>query len=188
VRTLAYYVGATLDGVIAGPDGDADFFAPDEETLGFIASEHPDTVPTHVREHLGLGPSPSRFDTVIMGRATYAPALDVGITDPYAHLRTYVASTTMPEGPDGGVEVVRDPLALVRRLKAQEGADVWLAGGGTLAAHLLPEIDEVVLKTYPIVAGTGIPLFASGGFVGDRLSVTDTRVLGNGTIVATYRR
>ncbi|MFI1290490.1 AAA family ATPase [Streptomyces sp. NPDC020792] len=56
---------------------------------------------------------------------------------------------------------VGDPLALVRELKQQEGTglDVWLCGGGKLAGALLPEIDELVVKNYPVVAGAGIPAF-----------------------------
>ncbi|MEV5570824.1 dihydrofolate reductase family protein [Spirillospora sp. NPDC052269] len=57
-----------------------------------------------------------------------------------------------------------DPLDLIRRLKAEDtGQDIWLCGGGKLAASLLPEIDEIVLKSYPVIAGAGTPVF-SGAF------------------------
>jgi hypothetical protein len=42
---------------------------------------------------------------VIQGRATYRPALDIGITSPYAHLRQLVVSTTL-SSPDPAVEIV----------------------------------------------------------------------------------
>ncbi len=35
---------------------------------------------------------------------------------------------------------------------------IWLCGGGRLAGARLPEIDELLIKTYPVVAGTGIPV------------------------------
>lgn len=188
MRHLTYYVGATLDGYIAAPEGNADFFAPDDEMHDFIAKNFPDTIPTHLRDHFALGPDASRFDTVIMGRETYQPALEVGITDPYAHLHTFVVSTTMGPVADENVEIVDDPVELVRRLKARDGDDIWLAGGGVLAGALLAEIDELVLKSYPIIAGTGIGLFETTDFAGDRFTATDTNIVGSGTIVTTYRR
>src|SRR4051794_34411466 len=55
---------------------------------------------------------------------------------PYAHLRQYVVSATLPPGddPEG---VADDPLGLARRLKQQPGSGVGLAGGGRLAGALL---------------------------------------------------
>lgn len=98
-----------------------------------------------------------------MGRGTYRPSLDHGITSPYAHLRQYVVGSTPAHDVDPAVTVVDDPLALVRQLKREEGtgSDIRLRGGGRLAGALLPEIDELVLKSYPVVAGTGIPVFDS---------------------------
>ncbi len=53
-----------------------------------------------------------------------------------------------------------DPRGAVRRLKdGSGGADIWLCGGGRLAAALRPEIDRLVLKVNPVVFGDGIALF-----------------------------
>jgi dihydrofolate reductase len=68
-----------------------------------------------------------------------------------------VSSTLQVEDPD--VDVVADPVALVRMMKQREGLGIWLAGGGTLAAALRDEIDELVIKRNPIVTGSGIALF-----------------------------
>jgi dihydrofolate reductase len=152
VRTLTYYIGASVDGFIAGPDGTVDFLMAlaDHEVLERIVRDYPDTLPTHVRGAFGLGADPQRFDTVLMGRATYEPALREGIDDPYAHLRTYVFSNTLGDSESDNVTVVRDdPRGFVNALKAGGGRDIWLAGGGRLAGALLPEIDELVVKIYP---------------------------------------
>lgn len=165
MRKLVYYVGASLDGYIAGPAGEIDFFPVPEEMVAWITDEFPETLPTHVREILGVGNPPNKvFDTVVMGRATYEPALTVPTTSPYAHLRQYVVSTTLTiDDPSVTVES-GDPIALVRRLKAEDSdKDIWLCGGGTLAGALLSEIDEIVLKSYPVVAGAGVPM-VTGGF------------------------
>ena len=187
MRMLTYYVGVSLDGFIAAPDGSTDFFPVDRPVLDFIAGEYPETLPTHVREQLGVSAPGTRFDTVVMGRATYAPALEVGITSPYAHLRQFVVSTTLPTK-DPRVRVVTDPVALVRRLKQEAGAGVWLAGGGRLAGALLTEIDELVIKRYPVVIGAGIPVIAADRAHALPFTITDERALAGGTTVTTYTR
>ena len=168
---LVYYIGATLDGYIAGPGGEIDFFPLSDAMAGWIADAYPETMPTHARAYLGLTDTPNRvFDTVLMGRGTYQPALSIGVTSPYAHLRQYVVSTTLTVDDPAVTIVADDPAGLVRTLKAQDSAkDLWLCGGGTLAGAVINEIDEIVVKTYPVVAGGGIPLlagtFAPGRFV-----------------------
>nr|WP_237720654.1 MULTISPECIES: hypothetical protein [Rhodococcus] len=92
MRDLTYFVGITIDGFIAGPDGDIGFFPMHDDILGFVAQEYPETIPTHLREKFGVDGANKQFDTVIQGRATYEPALAVGITSPYAHLR----NTSLP--------------------------------------------------------------------------------------------
>ena len=187
MRMLTYYVGTTLDGYIAAPDGSVDAFPVDHVILDFIAAEFPETLPTHGREQLGVTASGTRFDTVVMGRSTYAPALDAGITSPYAHLRQYVVSTTLAPT-DPAVEVVGDPLGLVRELKREDGSGIWLAGGGRLAGALLSEIDELVLKFYPVVLGRGIPVIGAERPLPSSFELVESRVLEGGPTVHTYRR
>lgn len=58
--------------------------------------------------------------------------------------------------PDPAVEVVSgDCIEAMRRLKAMPGDGIWLCGGGALAGTLLPEIDELVRKRYPMAIGSG---------------------------------
>ncbi|WP_069884409.1 dihydrofolate reductase family protein [Streptomyces luteocolor] len=166
MRKLVYYIGTSIDGYIAGPADEVDFYpvGDEEQATAYAArvnARYPETVPTALRPHVGLADAPNqRFDTVVMGHGTYRQVLDHGITSPYAHLRQYVASNTLSTSPDPAVTVTGgDPLDLVRDLKKQQGQDIWLCGGGRLAAALLPELDELVIKSYPVVAGGGIPVF-----------------------------
>ena len=188
MRKLVYYVGISLDGYIAGPGGEWDFMLLDDVTT-WITQRYPDTVPTHIRPHVGLeGTDRQAFDTVVMGLGTYQPGLDVGVTSPYAHLKQHVVSTTLGEIADPAVELVTgDPLGLVRELKAQEGMDIWLAGGGKLAGTLLPEIDELVIKRYPVVAGAGIPAF-DGAFQPTRFTPNRTESFDSGASVTWFSR
>lgn len=188
MRRLSYCVGTTIDGHIAAPDGAVDFYPLADDLLAYLSSDLPETLPTHIRDQLGVSAPNQRFDTVVMGRATYQPALDAGITSPYRHLRQYVVSRTLAEIADPEVELVHgDPIGLVRRLKQEHGSDVWLAGGGRLAGTLLPEIDELVIKRYPLVIGAGIPAFAAA-FQPLPFDLLDTRRFSNGTVIETYAR
>ncbi|HEY8340814.1 MAG TPA: dihydrofolate reductase family protein [Egibacteraceae bacterium] len=189
MRALVYLVNATLDGYIAGPKGEIDFFPLPEDLLAALVAEYPETIPTHLRAQVGAADAPNRrFDTVVMGRGTYQPALDVGVTSPYAHLRQHVVSTTLPDVDAPEVEVVRDdPLGLVRRLKQEDGLDIWLCGGGTLAGAVLSEIDRLVVKRSPVLAGDGVPMIA-GGFSPASFALRDTRTFSNGTTMSTFER
>ncbi|MFY1687134.1 dihydrofolate reductase family protein [Plantactinospora sp. WMMB782] len=188
MRKLVYYVASTVDGYLAGPGGEYDFFRVDPDLAAAVNAEQPETLPTHARASVRLTDAPNRrFDTVLMGRRSYEPALREGITSPYAHLRQYVFSRTL-SGTDPEVEIVdSDPVATVRELKRSAGLDIWLCGGGRLAGTLLPEIDELMIKRYPVVIGAGIPLFA-GAFQPVPFTVTDTRTFDSGAALVTYSR
>ncbi|USQ87055.1 dihydrofolate reductase family protein [Streptomyces phaeoluteigriseus] len=195
MRKLVYYVAVTLDGRIAGPRGEYDFFPQGDERqtaayASWLTALYPETLPTAVRAAVGVVDAPNRhFDTVVMGLGTYRPSLDHGITSPYAHLRQYVVSGTLAHDVDPAVTVVDDPLALVRQLKREEGtgSDIWLCGGGRLAGALLPGIDELVLKSYPVVAGTGIPVFDSA-FDPTVFDVAERTAFPNGVTVTRLTR
>ncbi|MGH4019385.1 MAG: dihydrofolate reductase family protein [Pseudonocardiaceae bacterium] len=76
---------------------------------------------------------------------------------------------------------------MIRKLKAEDGKGIWLIGGSHLAGTLLPEIDELVIKLYPVVAGTGVPLFTTE-FSPTPFRLTGTRTLDSGTVILTYAR
>lgn len=157
-RKLKYHVATSLDGFIAREDDSVDFFPADLPP----ALDYFDTLA-------------SAYDTVVMGRVTYEPALKMGITDPYPSLETYVFSRTMKESPDPRVHLVReDPVGFIRELKQRPGVrndmsrvvraanfsvprDIYLCGGGTLARTLFEAglIDEVLIKLNPVLIGSG---------------------------------
>lgn len=192
LRKLTYFVACSLDGFIGDEQGDATamFRFLDEEYLDFLRTEFPETLASHARAHLGLDHLENRrFDTVVQGRGSYELALKEGITSPYAHLRELVASRTLGTSPDPNVEIVADDVVgRVRELKAEQGGlDIYLCGGSRLAGSLLGEIDELVVKSYPIVYGTGMPMFGTGAGI-TQFALESVRTFGNGVIVRTYRR
>jgi dihydrofolate reductase len=163
MRNLTYLVAVSLDGFIAHLDGSHDGFSQNQEYLTQLFVEFPETVPSHFRDTMGITDENRWFDTVLMGRKTYEVGLKDGFTNPYAHLRQYVFSRTMETSPDAAVTLVReDAIAQVKALKAEDGKDIWLCGGGSLASELLEAglIDALMLKVNPFLMGVGIPLFA----------------------------
>ncbi|MET8446672.1 dihydrofolate reductase family protein [Streptomyces sp. NPDC005209] len=192
MRKLTYFVACSIDGFIGDPSGDASsmFAFLDEEFLAYLTSTYPETIASHGRAPMGITDAPHRhFDTVVQGRGSYRIALDAGITSPYAHLREYVASRTLGASPDPHVTVIDgDLVARIRALKAEDGElGIWLCGGSRLAGELLDEIDELVIKTYPQVYGSGMPMFGSGFAVTD-FALESVRTFENGTLVRTYSR
>lgn len=160
MRALTYYVAVSLDGCIDGPGGDVSRFPVEGDHIEMICRDYPDTLPDVALRALGLTATGERFDTTLMGWRTYAAGF-AHTRDPYPHTRQVVFSRThgATEVPDGITVTDDDPVAVVRRLKAEPGTGIWLCGGGVLAGQLAGEIDRLVLKVNPVVLGGGTPLF-----------------------------
>ncbi|WP_433593506.1 dihydrofolate reductase family protein [Nocardia sp. CA-145437] len=191
MRKLTYYVAATIDGFIATDDGSVDFFPVGGDHGPAIMAQYPETLPTKVRQVLGVDKPCQNFDTVIMGRKTHDFGVRTGTSSPYSHMRQFVVSTTLPESPAAGVDLIsEDPLARVRELKREKGLGIWLCGGGELAQTLLPEIDQVFLKLYPIVLGHGRPLFGAAGRLPEpaKFRVLTSRIFEDGVAFIKYSR
>ncbi|NNH74748.1 dihydrofolate reductase [Nocardia uniformis] len=189
MRKLSYFVGMSLDGYIAASDDSIDFFPLGAEFLAWLGAEYPETLPTAARPHFGISDdAPNRhYDTIVMGRGTYRPGLAAGLPNPYAHLKTYVVSSTLGQTGDPAVELVEsDPLGLVQRLKKEEGLDIWL-GGGKLGAQLIDEIDELVIKSYPVIAGDGVRAF-TGNFKPTNFKLERRKDFEDGTQVSWFSR
>ncbi|MFJ8308747.1 MULTISPECIES: dihydrofolate reductase family protein [unclassified Streptomyces] len=191
LRKLSYFIGMSLDGYIAGPDDEVQFLLDQMSPayFAYLKSEWPETMATAGRRHFGFdGAENTRFDTVLMGRASYALGLKDGVVSPYAHLRQYVVSRSLTRSPDPAVELVPgDPVAKVRELKERDGLGIWLCGGGNLAGQLAEEIDELVIKTYPVLAGAGIRVL-DGEFTPRQFELVWSRSFDNGAVVSKYAR
>lgn len=185
MRELVYYVAVSVDGFIADPDGGFDAFPTTGDHMDVVLGEYADALPSHVLGALGIEPPRTVFDTVIMGWNTLAPAREAGIASPYAHLRQVVASRS-PREVAGGIALTDDPLSMVRDLKEEEGLNIWLCGGGDLAASLLPEIDRLILKRNPVVFGSGIPLFGRAEYQPRPLTLDGVRRFESGVVIEEY--
>ena len=189
MRDLTYYVACSVDGFIAHADGSHDGFAQDREYFADLFAAFPETVPSHLRDVMGIQAENKWFDIVLMGRKTYEIGLKEGVTSPYSHLKQYLFSHTMQASPDENVELVSDnSVELVANLKRETGKGIWLCGGANLASTLFAHnlIDQLILKINPFLMGSGIPL-VSGVIPQTALELTNSKIYGNGVLVVHYR-
>jgi dihydrofolate reductase len=144
MRQLRYSVASSLDGYIAGPNGEFDWIPMDPE-IDFAAMY-------------------AAFGGLVMGRRSFDVYMSTG-GSAGTELPTYVYSRTLPEGTRDGVTFVRDAVSHVRELKAVAGKPLWLWGGGNLFRELAGAglVDGVDVAIIPIVLGGGLPLMAAPG-------------------------
>lgn len=141
MRKLILYTALSLDGYIAGPQGEIDWLFSDHD--------------------YGYTDFYERIDTMLMGRTTYD---FIAQMDPYPHADrlNIVFTRSLTARPEPYLQFVAgDPVAFTRELKHREGKDIWLVGGGQINALLFEAglVDEMVLSFHPVVLGKGIHLF-----------------------------
>ena len=176
-------------GFIAHTDGSHDGFSQDSEYFADIFASFPETVPSHLRDAMGIQSENKWFDTVLMGRKTYEVGLKDGVTSPYSHMKQYLFSQSMQQSPDENVELISEnAIAFIKALKRESGKGIWLCGGGNLATTLFANhlIDQLILKVNPFVMGAGIPLF-SGMIPQTALELTDRKIYDNGVLLLYYQ-
>ena len=144
-RRLRYQVAVSLDGFIAGPNGEYDWIVPDPN-VDFAALY-------------------KEFDTAVMGRKTYDVMKTQGGNGAMPGLDIVVFSRTILAAEYPGVRILNDdPRKIVAELKKKRGRDIWLFGGGELFRSLLDAglVDTVEVALNPVLLGAGIPLLPPG--------------------------
>lgn len=145
--TISVFVGTSLDGFIARPNGDLDFLPPGGgEPHGydeFIAS----------------------VDAIVIGRKTFETVLTLGDW-PYGDKRVVVLSNgsiDLSRASGGVVEQMAGPPAqIVSRLAATGAHHLYVDGGITIQGFLRAGlIQRLIITRVPVLIGEGVPLFGT---------------------------
>ena len=137
------FVGTSLDGFIARPDGGLDFLPDDPEPHGF-------------EEFL------ASVDALVMGRKTYDFVAGSG-TWFYGEKPVFVVSPRSLEAPPAGAIVERvagSPGEIARALAARGVRDAYVDGGSVVQQFLRAGlVRRLIITRVPVLIGSGIPLF-----------------------------
>jgi dihydrofolate reductase len=140
MRRVRYVVAMSLDGYIAGPNGEADWIIIDPD-IDFRALFE-------------------QFDTFLLGRRTFEAIGGTGGGGRQG-AQTIVFSRTLRQEDYPNLTIVSEnPEQALADLRARPGKDIWLFGGGLLFRSLLEAqlVDGVEVSVIPVLLGEGIPL------------------------------
>jgi len=130
------------------------------------------------------------IDAVVIGRKTYEPVLKSGSPFPtFPGVKNYILSRTLEESSDKNVEIIReDVVEFIRKLKTEQGKDIFVMGGGLLVKPLFETnlVDEVGVTIHPMLLGSGVPLFHEIGHQVD-LELIECNTFKNGCVSISYR-
>jgi dihydrofolate reductase len=166
MRRVRYAVACSLDGFIAGPNGEFDWIPSDPE--------------------VDAAQDFSRYDTLLIGRRTFDVMRAHG-QPTFPGKKNYIFSRTLARADIPETSILSNsPEQTVTELRNQTGKDIWLFGGGDLfrtllAAHL---VDDIELAVIPVLLSRGIPLLPAADRV--PLTLTQHKVYNSGAVSLTY--
>jgi dihydrofolate reductase len=182
MRKLVVFNLVTMDGYVAGPNGEIDWHNVDGEFNDFAIEQT------------------ATFDALVFGRVTYDlmasywPTEDAIKNDPIVAgqmnaIPKLVVSRTLDKADWNNTRLVKDNVvAEIKKLKDEPGKEIAIFGSSNLSAYLLDEglIDEIRLIVNPIILGNGMPIF-KGAQKQSRWELYKSRTFRNGNILHYYR-
>ena len=141
------YIATSLDGYIAGKDGDLSWL---------------NEIPNPSNSDFGFSEFMERIDALIMGRNTFETVVGFGVW-PYEK-PVFVLSNSLdkvPEGYEEKAKIIKGDLKSILAQMEELGKKNLYVDGGSVIRSFLKEdlIDEMIISRVPILLGEGIPLF-----------------------------
>lgn len=159
MRNLIFFMHTSMDGFVAGPNGEMNWIKFDDDLFDFV------------------GTMTDQADTALYGRVTYemmqsywptagekpnATKHDIEHSTWYNKVSKVVLSKTIQESGLHNTRVINDQLSdNINKLKQQDGKNILIFGspGASQSLLNLGLIDEFWLFVNPIILGQGMPLF-----------------------------
>lgn len=159
MRNLIFFMHTSLDGFVAGLNGEMDWIKVDDTMFDFVAT------------------MTDKADTALYGRVTYemmqsywpkagektnATKHDIEHSTWYNKVSKVVLSKTINDSGLHNTKVISDQLSdNINKLKQQDGKNILIFGSPRASQSLLNEglIDEFWLFINPIILGKGMSLF-----------------------------
>jgi dihydrofolate reductase len=168
MRKVVLFIATSLDGFIAGKDGNIDWLYTDGD--------------------FGYNEFLKSIDTTLMGHNTYKDILHFG-EFPYSDKKNFVFTRMKREPDHNPVTFITGGVAnFVSELKSEKGKNIWLVGGGQINSILLNNnlIDQMVISIHPKVLGSGIPLFKTESLGNLQFQLERHKVFERGLVQLTY--
>ena len=169
---IIYYVASSLDGYIATADGGVDWLS-HCHTAG---------------EDHGARELEASVDALLLGSHTYESALKLGQW-PSPHKLSWVFTRReLPVLHPSITLTAQSPREVVDLLASRGLHRAWLMGGGKLAASFHAEnlISRYIVSLFPVLLGSGIPLFAPHSSPPDTLRFVAAKPFKSGIVQVTY--
>jgi len=145
--TVSVFIGTSVDGFIARPNGDLDF------------------LPESGGEPHGYDEFMASVDALVIGRKTFETVLSFA-NWPYGNKRVVVLSRRPVDlsGVRGGVveQMAGPPAEIVAKLAASGVHHIYVDGGITIQGFLRAGlVQRLIITRVPVLIGDGIPLFGA---------------------------
>ncbi|MGE4290460.1 MAG: dihydrofolate reductase family protein [Salinivirgaceae bacterium] len=175
MRTVSIFIATSLDGYIAKPNDDLSFLKMVEKP----------------GEDYGYAGFTATIDTLILGRKTYDWVVrEIGSSHyDNGERQVYIITRTARPAIGNTQFFTGNPGDLVRRLKAQNGKNIYCDGGAEIINELLKQdlIDELIVSVIPVLLGQGTRLF-NGGRPEQAIELVNTKAFDTGLVQLHYRR
>lgn len=187
MRKLIFFMHTSLDGFVAGLNGELNWVKLGDDMFDFVAE------------------MTAQSDTALYGRVTYemmqsywpdagkkpnASKHDIEHSTWYNKVSKVVLSQTMQEAGLHNTRVIGGQLPdNINKIKQEEGKNILIFGSPGASRSLLNEglIDEFWLFVNPIILGKGMPLFKD--ITGTtKLKLTESKTFASGVIALHYEK